>query len=125
MEVLDVPALLDRLEAAWNAGDGAAYAAAFAPDADFVNVRGELLAGPEIGPGHQRLFAGPYAGSTVGYRLVRTRPVAPGAVLAHVRASLHVPAGPAAGVRESLASLLLSPTPDGWHVSAFHNTYVA
>ncbi len=125
METLDTRALLDRLEEAWDRGDGEAFAAPFAPDADFVNVRGELVAGPEIGPAHDRLFAGPYAGSTVRYRLVRTRPVTAGAVLAHVRGSLRVPAGPAAGSREALASLLLTAGPDGWRISAFHNTYVA
>ena len=125
MEPLDTRALLDRLEEAWNSGDGAAYAAPFAPDADFVNVRGELVAGPEIGPAHDRLFAGPYAGSTVRYDLVRTRTVTDGTVLAHVRGSLRVPAGPAAGSREALASLLLTAGPDGWRVSAFHNTHVA
>lgn len=125
MEALDTRALLDRLEEAWNSGDGTAYAASFAPDADFVNVRGELVAGPEIGPAHDRLFAGPYAGSTVRYRLVRTRTVPGGAVLAHVRGALRVPAGPAAGSREALASLLLTAGPDGWRVTAFHNTHVA
>ncbi|MEO7273195.1 MAG: SgcJ/EcaC family oxidoreductase, partial [Vicinamibacterales bacterium] len=36
-----IDSLVARLEAAWNAGDGEAFAAPFAPDADFVNVRAE------------------------------------------------------------------------------------
>ena len=32
--------IVKRLEDAWNAGDGAAFGAPFAPDADFVDIRG-------------------------------------------------------------------------------------
>jgi uncharacterized protein (TIGR02246 family) len=117
--------LLEHLEKAWNAGDGAAFAEPFTPDADFVNVRGELFHGPEIGPGHERLFSTVYAGSAIAYRLVQARQVVDAVVLAHFRASLEVPTGPAAGAQEALGSLVIVATPEGWHVRAFHNTYVA
>jgi hypothetical protein len=40
--------VIKRLEDAWNAGDGAAFGAPFALEADFVTLRGDLLSGEEI-----------------------------------------------------------------------------
>lgn len=37
--------VIEQLESAWNAADGAAFGAPFAPDADFVTIRGELHSG--------------------------------------------------------------------------------
>ena len=37
--------IVRRLESAWNAMDGPAFAAAFAAEADFVNIRGEHFRG--------------------------------------------------------------------------------
>ena len=54
-----------RLQTAWNAMDGEAFAAPFAAQADFVNIRGEHFQGrAEIAAGHVGLFQGIYAGST-------------------------------------------------------------
>ena len=56
------------LEAAWNAGDGDAFAAPFAADADFVNVRAEHHRGRQaIAAGHTAIFRSIYAGSTNQY----------------------------------------------------------
>ena len=48
--------LIERLQQAWNAGDGLAFGAPFAPDADFVTVRGELHSGEAIAAGRQQIF---------------------------------------------------------------------
>jgi uncharacterized protein (TIGR02246 family) len=61
-----VEQVIEHLESAWNSADGAAYAAPFTPDADFVNIRGELHSGADaIGAGHQGIFDSIYKGSTV------------------------------------------------------------
>ena len=71
-----VEEIAGRLESAWNAADGAAFAAPFAPDADFVNIRGELHTGREaIGAGHQAIFESIYAGSTLEYSPLQAREV--------------------------------------------------
>ena len=58
--------IVGQLEAAWNAMDGAAFAAPFADDADFVNIRGEHHRGkPAIAAGHTAIFKSIYAGSSV------------------------------------------------------------
>ena len=114
-----------QLESAWNAGDGAAFAAPFAPDADFVNIRGELHSGAEaIAAGHQGIFDTIYSGSTVDYAVHQVRELSDGVILAHVRATLAVPGGPLAGRHDALASMVIVGNGDGPRVSAFHNTLV-
>ena len=77
-----------RLEEAWNAGDGAAFGAPFAPDADFADIRGVWHRGEEIASGHQQIFDTVYAGSTVRYEVLQARPLDDNAVLGHVRGRL-------------------------------------
>jgi uncharacterized protein (TIGR02246 family) len=118
-------ALLERLERAWNRSDGAAFGAAFAPDADFVDIRGGHHHGAAaIGQGHQGIFDSIYAGSTVRYELDTARTVAPGCILAIVTSTLDAPAGPLRGVHHARATALLTEDGDGWAVTAFHNTLV-
>lgn len=112
-----------RLEAAWNAMDGAAFATEFAEDADFVNVRGDHVRGAAaIAAGHAAIFAAMYAGSTNAYTLEAARLLHPDVALAHVGARLQVPRGPLAGRHHARFSPVLSRAPDGWRVAAFHNT---
>ena len=121
-----VEPVIERLESAWNSADGAAYAAPFMPDADFVNIRGELHSGAEnIGAGHQGIFDSIYKGSTVDYSLVKARELRDGEILAHVSGKLHVPEGPLAGDHEAIGTVVLVPA-DGEHrIAAYHNTLVA
>ena len=70
--------ILDAQAAAWNRGDGQAWAAAFSEDADFINIRGDVFHGRDaIGQQHARIFAGPFKGShaTITVRRV-TEPAA-------------------------------------------------
>ena len=46
--------LIECLQEAWNAADGAAFGAPFAPDADFVTIRGELHSGDASPPANSR-----------------------------------------------------------------------
>ena len=55
--------IVGQLEAAWNAMDGTAFAAPFADDADFVNIRGEHFRGrAAIAAGHVEIFRTIYNG---------------------------------------------------------------
>ena len=66
--------IVHRMESAWNAMDGAAFAAPFAEDADFVNIRGEHLRGrTAIAAGHEGIFRTIYAGSVNSYTLQGVR----------------------------------------------------
>ncbi len=69
-------------QAAWNAGDSAAYADAFTDDADFVNIRGQIFTGKTaVQQQHARIFAGPYKGSTIKITVRLFNLLAPGAAL--------------------------------------------
>jgi uncharacterized protein (TIGR02246 family) len=118
--------VVKQLEDAWNAADGAAFAAPFAPDADFVNIRGDLhTGGEEIAAGHQRIFDSIYAGSTVRYTVLQARELDDRVILAHVSATLDAPTGPLAGQTNALASIVLVGDRDEQRIAAFHNTVVA
>jgi uncharacterized protein (TIGR02246 family) len=115
--------LVGRLQAAWNAMDGAAFAAPFAEDADFVNILGEHFRGRDrIAAGHVGIFQSIYAGSTVSMRLERVRLLRPDVALAHVHSILDVPQGLLAGRHAARFSLVLTRGPAGWEIAGFHNT---
>jgi uncharacterized protein (TIGR02246 family) len=117
--------ILEQLEQAWNAGDGAAFGAPFADESDFVNVRGEHHRGADnIAHGHQAIFDSIYAGSTVRFRLDMARPVA-GTILAVATSTLDAPSGPLQGIHNARFTMVIAEQGDDWRVTAFHNTLVA
>jgi uncharacterized protein (TIGR02246 family) len=114
------------IQAGWNAGDGGAFAAAFEEDADFVNVRGDLLKGRvAIARGHDGIFAGIYSDSRVAYAVRQCRAFGPDLGLVHLDARLEVPARPIAGTHHALLSLLLRAHGGAWRIAALHNTLVS
>jgi len=118
-----VEKIVRQLEAGWNALDGDAFAAPFADDADFVNIRAEYFRGRDvIAAGHAHIFRTVYAGSTNRYTLESARLLRPDVALAHVHAVLETPQGPLKGRHEARFSLVLTREPDGWEIAAFHNT---
>lgn len=117
--------VIKRLEHAWNASDGAAFGTPFAPEADFVTIRGDLHSGEEIAAGHQQIFDTIYAGSTIRYSVLRARELDDRVILAHVRGTLNVPTGPVAGESNALASVVLVGDGNDYRIAAFHNTLVA
>jgi uncharacterized protein (TIGR02246 family) len=118
--------VIKRLEDAWNAADGEAFSEPFAPDADFVNIRGDLHSGSEeIAAGHQQIFDSIYAGSTVRYTVLQARELDNCVVLAHVGGTLNAPTGPLAGETKALASVVLVGDAGEHRIAAFHNTVVA
>jgi uncharacterized protein (TIGR02246 family) len=115
--------IVGRLELAWNAGDGDAFAAPFADDADFVTVRGEFYRTREgVAHGHRLILSTIYKDSTNSFDLLRVRTMGAGLILAHVRAKLSVPAGPLAGEHVAVMSMVLACRDGTWEITAFHNT---
>ncbi len=118
--------LIGRLEQAWNGADGRAFGEPFAPDADFVDIRGEHHRGQKaIAAGHQAIFDSIYEGSSVAYELTDARKLSDDVILAHATAVLRAPSGPLAGEHNSMLSLVLVRGGDGWKIAGFHNTLVA
>jgi len=120
-----ITSMVQALQDAWNASDGHAFAAPFADDADFVNVYGMHAHGRDaIAQGHEFILRGPYAGSRVGYTPESVRMVRPDVALAHVRATLSVPAGPMAGDHQARYSVVLTQDDGRWQIASFHNTFI-
>jgi len=117
--------ILDRLETAWNAADGAAYGEPFTVDADFVAIRGDLHTGRDaIAQGHQGILESVYVGSTARFRVLQVRPLDDRVVLVHARMTVDSPSGPLPGEHDSTATVVLVER-DGRHeIAAFHNTLV-
>jgi uncharacterized protein (TIGR02246 family) len=121
-----VEGLVSQLEAAWKAKDSAAFAAPFAVDADFVNIRGEHFRGrPAIAAGHAAIFKTIYAGSTTQMTIEAARLLRPEVALVHVHSLLDAPQGPLAGRHRTRFSMVLTRVPGGWEIAAFHNTLEA
>jgi uncharacterized protein (TIGR02246 family) len=118
--------IVRRLEAAWNAMDGPAFAAPFAAEADFVNIRGEHFRGrAAIAAGHAAIFRTIYAGSTNQLTMEGARLLRPEVALVRVRAILEVPQGPLAGRLRARFTMVLTKEGGGWEIAAFHNTLEA
>ena len=118
--------IVRRLEAAWNAMDGPGFAAPFAADADFVNIRGDHFRGrPAIAAGHTAIFQSIYAGSTNQLTMEGARLLRPEVALVRVHAVLDAPHGPLAGRHGARFSLVLTREPGGWEIAALHNTLEA
>ena len=124
-----VLATLDRITAAWNAGDATAFGAEFTPDATYVTFDGQVLVGRDaVVDVHRWLFEGPLKGSTMGaastgedtteVRFLRPD-VAHVLVVAAVRPPDQAETTPD---RDSVPSFVLVDDGDGWRVTAFHNT---
>jgi uncharacterized protein (TIGR02246 family) len=118
-----IDALVGKLEAAWNAMDGAAFGAPFADDADFVNIRAEHHRGRQaIAAGHDAIFKTIYAGSTNKMAVETARLLRPDVALVHVHAVLNAPHGPLAGQNGARFSMVVTQDAGEWKIAAFHNT---
>jgi uncharacterized protein (TIGR02246 family) len=118
--------IVRQLEAAWNAMDGSAFAAPFADEADFVNIRGEHFRGrAAIATGHAAIFRTIYAGSTNHYSIEGTRLLRPEVALVRVYAVMDAPKGPLAGRHGARFTLVLTKEGGGWEIAALHNTLEA
>jgi uncharacterized protein (TIGR02246 family) len=82
----DLAGLVTEVEQAWNAHDMSRFAAFFAEDADFVNVRGWWWRGRgEIEQKHALFHETIFSDSTMALELASVREVAPDVVVAHVK----------------------------------------
>ncbi|WP_030675226.1 SgcJ/EcaC family oxidoreductase [Streptomyces sp. NRRL B-1347] len=118
-----VDELLAGMARAWNEGDGAALAAHFAEDADFVDVVGRFHRGRAvIAEEHQKIFDTVYRGSRLAIRLLDGRPLADGLLLLHTATTLHVPEGPRAGELHGIRTQIVRDAETDGKILAFHNS---
>ncbi|MFF2008099.1 SgcJ/EcaC family oxidoreductase [Streptomyces sp. NPDC058195] len=117
-----VTALLGRLTAAWNAGDGAAYGAEFTADASYVTYVGTLYTGAaEIGAAHQDLFGSFLKGTRLVSEVVGIRSTGPDTALLITRGDVRKGGRPGRlGKIQTYA--LVREAGGAWKVAAFQNT---
>ena len=73
-----IRAIVADQAAAWNAGDGQAYARHLAPDASFTNIFGMIMYGaPAFAKRHAEILATFYKGTTKHHSVRRIRFVTP------------------------------------------------
>jgi uncharacterized protein (TIGR02246 family) len=101
--------LVSSLETTWNGAGGAPLAS------------GES----QFAWGHDSVFRSVYAGSTIRYKIAEVRRLGDDVALAHLRAHLHIPAGPLAGDHNAVPSLVMVKWQGVWKIAALHHTLAA
>jgi uncharacterized protein (TIGR02246 family) len=115
--------IVTRLQEGWNAGDGKAFAAPFAVDADYVVVNGMRIKGRNaIEAGHQRIFDTVYKNSNNTASVQSVRFLRDDVAVAHVEWHLKTSQDGAAREGKAMNTLFLTRESGQWSIAAFHNT---
>lgn len=127
MEHADIQAVVAEVEAAWNLHDMHRFAACFAEDADFVNVRGAWWRGrAEIEERHAASHASRFRQSRMALQLAETREIGPGVAVAHIRWTMdgHEASGPrqTTDTRRGISTWTLRERGGSVEIAAAHNT---
>jgi len=114
-----------QLEAAWNAADGAAFAEAFAEDADFIHILGGYYKGrAAIEAGHRMILGTIYKGSTVRYSVERIRFVRPDVAVVFLRQYLQFYEGGSRTELEARPTLIADRSEGKWRIVLLQNTRI-
>jgi uncharacterized protein (TIGR02246 family) len=118
--------LTRQLAEAWNRNDGAAYAALFTEDGDYVAFDGTHLKGREENARHHdRLFEGVLRGTRLVYEDVSVRFLTEDVAVMHGYGSVLMPwQSTVAPRRRSLQTYVVVKQDGAWRIAAFHNTRV-
>ena len=112
--------ILEGLEAAWNAADSRGFAAAFAEDADFINVIGTLRHGrADIEAGRRQLFDSIYKDGRIKYAIERIRFINPDAAVALVRTHLTLRGDETIAMQ---TTMMLAKADGKWQIVVYQNT---
>ena len=118
--------LVYQLEAAWNAADGAAFAASFSDDADFVHILGGYYTGrAAIEAGHRMIFGTIYKGSTVHYSVEKIRFVRPDVALVFLRQHLEFFEGGESRELDARPTAIAENVDGAWKIAAMQNTRIS
>jgi uncharacterized protein (TIGR02246 family) len=118
--------VLRRLDSAWNAADGARFAAEFSDDADLINIFGAHFSGrADIAKRMRSIFDTIFKGSTHrARRLEMARYLSPDTILALSSSEVAVPAGPLAPETKNRQTFILTKNGDTWRIRHWHNTTI-
>ena len=119
-------AVLDRLDEAWNKGDGVAFAGQFTRDAELVNIFGGQYAGrDEITKRMQAIFSTMFKGSVLRSRTIEsvTR-LGDGVIVSVSSAVVDVPSGPQAPRMNNRQTAIMVREDGQWRIRHWHNTLI-
>lgn len=115
----EIKALWQRMAEGWAAGDGERFAGVFAPDAEFVNVRGEQQHGREtVAANHGALFQTRYRDTKLTAEVHKIRFITDDAAVVHVASTVHTPNG---DTTDTHAQAVVERRDGEWLITAFHN----
>ncbi|HEY3812208.1 MAG TPA: SgcJ/EcaC family oxidoreductase [Caulobacteraceae bacterium] len=118
-------ALLGQMQKSWNNGNAQAFAAVFGEQADFIDLMGGHSAGQQaIAKVHAALFAGPYQGSKIEYRIEKQKPLAPTVMVLFLHLKLSMERDGKPVVMLARPTLTLLKTQQGWRVAVYQGTRV-
>jgi uncharacterized protein (TIGR02246 family) len=124
-----IRAVVDRFMDAWNRHDAKAFAAVFAEDADFTNVRGMGASGRQkIEDFHAPLFATIFSKSHLEYTDIKTRLIRldVAAVDVHWKMTGAMdPQGNPRPDREGLLSFVMAKNAERWEIAVMHNLEIS
>lgn len=119
----EVRRLFSQMTQAWRSGDGAAWAAAFVPDADFTVWFGLQLHGQKaIAEGHQFIFDTFYANTSYELRVENIQFLSPTVAVVHLTGSVVAPGEDLPGEPDSVPLAVVQKVSGEWKVVAFQNT---
>ena len=124
-----IRAIIAAQAAAWDAGDGAAYAKDLAPDASFTNLFGMVMYGaPAFAERHRHILATFYKGTTKHHAIRRIRFVTEDVAIVdidnEVRGVKAMPPGipvPPDGIIKTQLMEVFVRRGGRWWVEAYHN----
>ena len=115
-----------QLEGAWNAGDGAAFAALFTEDADCIHILGGYYTGRDaIEAGHRMIFGTIYKGSTLHYSVEKIKFVRPDVALVFLRQHLQFAESGAAQELDARPTIVAVKNDGAWKIAALQNTRIS
>lgn len=120
-----IRAAVQSVQDGWNAHDGKAFAAPFAPDADYVVVNGTYIKGRDaIEQGHTQIFSTFYKESRNVATVKGVRFIRPDVAVAHVEWNLEFKAGGRMTKARALNTMVFTKENGKWSIAAFQNTPV-
>lgn len=118
--------IASRLQDGWNKGDGKAFAAPFAEDADYVVVNGMRIKGRDtIAAGHQRIFDTVYKDSHNTATVQSVRFIRDDVAVAHIEWHLKFRENAVEREGKAMCSMVMTKKNGEWSIIAFHNTPIA
>ncbi len=115
-----------QLESAWNAGDGNAFAALFADDADVIHILGGYYSGRDtIRAGHRMIFGTIYKGSTVRYSVEKIKFIRPDVALVFLRQFLQLLQDGTPHEVQARPMIVAENVEGKWQIAAMQNTRIS